>query len=205
MPIKVTRAGFVSRAGLHYGESHCTTEKCTPEVNAARFANLTRLWQGIAEGRIITSKKGIKRGKQVKRNKAEKKFMDPKIRLQVTAIRDAREIQDRARTMAQAAMDRAFQVLSNPNSQDSAALQAAELVLNRAYGKPNQTNTNLNVDANGKLNEISGAELNQRIKEALKRVEDITGRERQAPQSKKQSANLRKLDRNTHGPDEPVH
>jgi hypothetical protein len=175
-------------------------------VSAAGFENLKKTWtklaQKAAEGKasnhhIYSARKSRYMKQPPKRH--------PRVVLRETVAKEAREIQDMARKFASAAMNRAFSVLADPTAADTAVLQAADLILNRAYGKPNQTNTNLNVDANGKISEVSGAELNKRIAEALKRVEDITGRERQAPARKKQPADLRKLDRDPHGPGEPVH
>ena len=131
-----------------------------------------------------------------------KPSVHPRIKLRTTVAREAREIQDLARMHADQAMRRMAEIINNPHSQENLVIAAAEVIFNRAYGKPNQTNTNLNVDANGKPAEVSGTELNQRIAQALKRVEDITGRAGEAAKGKKQPANLRKLDRDPHGPDE---
>ena len=173
---------------------------------ARRFEGLKKAWTTQARKAVAGEMDGVHPYAQRKsRYMKQKPPRHPRIVLRETVAKEAREIQDMARKFASAAMNRAFAVLADPTAADTAVLQAADLILNRAYGKPNQTNTNLNVDANGKISEVSGAELNQRIKEALKRVEDITGRERQAPARKKQSADLRKLDRDPHGPNEPVH
>jgi hypothetical protein len=144
-------------------------------------------------------------GTRTSRYMKQKPLRHPRVVLRETVAREAREIQDKARRFADAAITRAFKVLNDPTAADAAALQAADLILNRAYGKPQQTNTNLNVNANGKNSDVSGTELDERIASALKRVEELAGREKQAPARKKQPANLRKLDRNTHGPDEPIH
>ena len=98
--------------------------------------------------------------------KAEaKRIHKPRIVLRTTIAREAREIQDLARKHADQAMTRMAEIINNPNSPDNIAVAAAEVIFNRAYGKPNQLNTNLNVDANGKPKDVSGSELDQRIKE----------------------------------------
>jgi hypothetical protein len=188
------------------GSQFGLAENYSPEANARRLEGLRKTWaihnkkaaKGELDGISIYSKR---RSRYMK----VKPPRHPRVVLRETVAREAREIQDMARRFASAAMQRAFNVINDPTAADTAVLQAADLILNRAYGKPNQTNTNLNVDANGKISEVSGAELNQRIAEALKRVESIAGREQQALKGKKQPANLRKLDRNPHSPDEPVH
>ena len=85
-------------------------------------------------------------------------------------------------------------IVNNPASPENAQIAAAAVILDRAYGRPNQTNTNLNVDANGKPTEVSTTELDRQIAEALRAVEALTGQTRQAPKSKEQPADLRKRD-----------
>jgi hypothetical protein len=177
------------------GNTCAAAENLTPDANARRFAGLCKTWKKHAE-------RDANGGKVTLMSKERDKLRSPRIRLRTTVAREAREIQSLARTHASQAMRRMAEIINDPHSPDNIAVAAAEVIFNRAYGKPNQTNTNLNVDANGKHTEVSGSELNQRIAEALKRVEAIAGRAPKETKGKKQSADLRKLDRNTHGPDE---
>lgn len=169
---------------------------------------LRKTWKILAEqaanGEMIPAAYA-KYSKRRSRYMRRKPRVHPRIKLRVTIAREAREIQDLARTHADQAMKRMAEIINDPSSPDNIAVAAAEVIFNRAYGKPNQTNTNLNVDANGKPTEVSGSELTKRIKEALERVESITGRAGKAAEGKKQPAHLRKLDRNPHGSNEPVH
>lgn len=177
------------------GNTYAKAENLTPEANARRFAGLRKTWKKHIDR--------YQKGKKVTPMKSkEAKARSPRVRLRTTIVKEAREIQDLARTHAAQAMRRMAEIINDPMTPGNIAVAAAEAILNRAYGKPNQTNTNLNVDANGKNSEVSGTELDQRIATALKRVEDLTGREAKAPAGKKQPADLRKLDRNPHGPDE---
>ena len=129
----------------------------------------------------------------------------PRVRLRETVAKEARDIQDMARRHATAAMERMAHIVNNPASPENAQIAAAAVILDRAYGRPNQTNTNLNVDANGKSTEVSTTELDRRIAEALRAVEALTGRARQAPKSKEQPADLRERDRDPNGPKSQLH
>jgi hypothetical protein len=193
-PAKTAHPGYFWK-----GNQLSKPENLSAEANQKRFKALCKTWKLQLE----RAARGEKKAKGMSR--AESKFRSPRIRLRVTVARESRDIQDMARTMATAAMERAMDIIADPNSQDSAALSAAELILNRAYGKPNQTNTNLNADLNGKSTEVGSAELDKRITDTLKRVDAIAGRAEQAAKSKKRPADLRKLDRDPNGPDERIH
>lgn len=116
-----------------------------------------------------------------------------RIRKQLKVIKDLREIQNICRMNAVAAVERMVKIVENPTTRDSDAAAAAHFILDRAYGKATQTNLNANVDANGKSEEVTLNELDRRIKEALARVEELTGGARQAPASPQQPLDLRKL------------
>ena len=134
-----------------------------------------------------------------------KKPKHPRVRLRETVAKEARDIQDMARRHATAAMERMAHIVNNPASPENAQIAAAAVILDRAYGRPNQTNTNLNVDANGKPTEVSTTELDRRITEALRAVEALTGRARQAPKSKEQPADIRERDRDPNGSGQKLH
>jgi hypothetical protein len=197
MPYKgPVRLHLVQGAGFFgEGNSYALAENLTPEANSRRFAGLRKTWKRHAELRAVGKRK-------MSKSKEKAKLRSPRIRLRTTVAREAREIQNMARTHATQAMKRMAEIVNDPNAPDNIAVAAAEVIFNRAYGKPNQTNTNLNVDANGKLTEVSSTELNERVEEALRRVEAIAGRTAKTVKGKEQPADLRKLDRNPHGPDE---
>jgi hypothetical protein len=136
---------------------------------------------------------------------ANRKPKHPRVRLRETVAKEARDIQDMARRHATAAMERMAHIVNNPASPENAQIAAAAVILDRAYGRPNQTNTNLNVDANGKPTEVSTTELDRRIAEALRAVEALTGRARQAPKGKEQPADIRERDRNPDGSEPQLH
>lgn len=129
----------------------------------------------------------------------------PRVRLRETVAREAREIQDFARKHATAAMERMAYIVNNPASPENAQIAAAAVILDRAYGRPTQTNTNLNIDANGKPTEVSTSELDRRIDEALRAVEALTGRARKAAKGKEQPADLRERNRNPDGSEPQLH
>ena len=185
------------------GNRYSCKENLTEEANARRFAGLVKTWKN----RQRRAAKGEARSPVIPKhryasNHARNKFMSKAVRARVKVARQAREIQEQARKIAEDGLKRMEKIITNPLSPDSVAVAATDLILNRAYGKPLQTNTNVNYDANGKPEEVSDAELNERIKLALERIESITGRTQQAAPRKKRPADLRKLDRNTHGPGE---
>lgn len=122
-----------------------------------------------------------------------------RIRLKETVAKEAREIQDIARTRAVAAMNRLAKIIDDPASKDSDAIAAIAVTLDRAYGKASQTHINANIDANGKDSEISDQELKTRIEKAIKRVNELTGGTAKAPESKEQPTDIRERDRDTGG------
>ena len=122
-----------------------------------------------------------------------------RVRLKEAVAREAREIQTIARQYSAAAMKVAAEIMGDPMEPASARLQAADLVLNRGYGKPNQNNTNLNIDANGKTEEISSTELDTRVAAALEQFEKLTGGAAKAAAGKKQPADIRQHHRNPDG------
>jgi len=129
----------------------------------------------------------------------------PRVRLRETVAKEAREIQDYARKHATAAIERMALIVNNPHSPENAQIAAAAVILDRAYGRPNQTNTNLNIDANGKPREISTSEIDRRIEEALRAVEALTGRAPKAAKGKEQPADVCERDRNPDGSESQLH
>lgn len=172
--------------GLYPGHQLAKEENMTPEAHQKRMQGLRRAHAVSA----LMHKKGIKyvgiKGKA-------KLHKQKRIRLRLTIAKEYREIQDSARRAADAVMKRMFAIVENPNTQDSAAIAAGQVILERAYGKANQPNTNMNMDMNGKTNEIGTKELDQRVAKALERIEAITGRAPTKVERQEQSADIRKL------------
>lgn len=155
-----------------------------------------------ARGEYVISRK--RRMKAMRKRIRLKRALKPEghQRYELTIAKEAREIQDMARERATAVIKRLTDIaLKSPV--ESVAVAAGNVLLERAYGKANQTNTNVTVDANGKASEVTGKELDGRIKAALKRVEEVTegfpGAKaaprgaRKAPASPARPADLRKL------------
>jgi len=107
------------------------------------------------------------------------------------AVKNAREITKIALNNAAKAMRVAVEVMDDPRNKGSERLAAVEIVLNRAAGRPTQTNINASVDANATPAEATGKELDQRIAETLERVERITGRAPKAKKRPRTALNLR--------------
>lgn len=166
-----------------------------PESHKRRMYGLVKKWKG----RVVMKQERKKDG--VKRRASEQKRLqiNPRLRLKVTASLEAREIMEIARTHATAAMERLATIVNDPNSPEGVAIAASAVILDRAYGKAQQTNTNVNVDANGKTEEINGTELAKRVDDALKQVEKLANGNRKAPKSKPELIDLRVHHRHTDG------
>lgn len=106
---------------------------------------------------------------------------------------EAREMVDLARQKARKAMKVYEDVIDAETAADTAKIQAANAILDRAYGKATQTSVNTQVNADGKPTEIDDKELTRRIDEAVQRVEAVTRRTPEAPASEDRPSDLRKL------------
>jgi hypothetical protein len=157
----------------------------TPEANAKRMKGLINFWHLRS-----LKRQGIKVVTKPSTGKIKRK----RLKLRETVAKEAREIQELARKNAAAAMKRMAEIAqTSPN--ETAAIAAAALLLDRAYGKANQTNTNVNLDANGKATDVSQKELDTRIEKALERIDSLTRGAPKAPASEKPLIDLRQLDR----------
>ncbi len=174
------------------GNQYAKKERLKPEAHTKRVQALRRGWS--------TNAKLHSGEKLVTKNSKRKEVKRVRRRLYTTVAREAREIQDRARKGAEKVMDRLVEI-AQTSFNETAAIAAASQVLDRAYGKSINTNVNASVDANGKPTEVSGKELDTRIAQALKRVEELTGRAPKAPASEDKPADVRKFDRD---PDSPT-
>lgn len=105
--------------------------------------------------------------------------------------KSAREIQQTALENALGAMEVATEIMYDKRQKGSDRLSAVELVLNRAAGRPTQTNINASIDANANPSEASGAELDTRIAETLQRIDTIAGGAKPKAARKKRPLNIR--------------
>lgn len=168
------------------GNQEALASLLTEEANLKRLKALLRGYHTAAR---------LRSGEQlVTKNQIRKAKKRQRFKLHMTVAKEAREIQDTARRHAAAAMTRLATIMET-SVNEAASIAAATVILDRAYGKANQTNINATVDANGKATEVSSKELDTRIEQALKRVEAITGRAPKAPPSKDEPTDVRKLDR----------
>ena len=117
-----------------------------------------------------------------------------RVRLRMTVAKEQREIQEMARKGADAVMKRMFEIATT-SMNETAAIAAGQVMLERGYGKANQTNINATIDANGKATDVSQKELDTRVAKVVERIEALTGGEAKAPKSKERPADVRELDR----------
>ena len=177
--------------GFYYaGNQYALAKNLTPEANAKRMATLLRTW--ATKARLHAGEKFVPDNQ--KRLQAKRK----RIRLHTTIVKEAREIQDIARTHATAVVQKLAEIVETSGN-EAAVIAASQVLLDRAYGKASQTHINANIDTNGKATDVSQKELDARIEKALKRVEDITGRAPKAPESQKPSSDVREHDRDPDG------
>lgn len=167
------------------GHRLSTVENMPPEAHARRMAGLFKGWQELSKE--YHEKRTM--AKVVARK--EKRL---RVKLRQTVAREQREIQELARKNAQAVLERMAEI-AQTSFNETAAIAAGQVILDRAYGKANQTNINASVDANGKETDISEKELNTRINQALKRVEALTRGTAKAPEGEERPADIREHDR----------
>lgn len=167
------------------GNKAAAAENLTEMENQRRLEGLIKTWE--------TARRKYRGEKVVTHEEKKRREHRKRTKLRETVALEARELQEIARKNAQVGMERLNKIIADPGSKDSDAIQAIALTLDRAYGKANQVNLNANLDANGKPNEVSQSELDQRIAAALKRIEAITGRTAEAPAKQEQPADIRKL------------
>ena len=103
------------------------------------------------------------------------------------------EVQELARTHAIKAIRALAEIITAKDANATAKLGAASLLFERGYGKAAQTNINANVNTDGAPREITGDQLEQRIRETIERVEGISTRKRDKIVSEERPTDLRKL------------
>ncbi len=168
------------------GNKLAAAENMTPEAHNKRMAGLYKAWalkdRKNAGEKVVTYR--MKRKKRIRK----------RLRLKQTLAKEMREIQEFARKNAFAAMEKAAEIVANSDN-ETTVLAGIQILLERAYGKASQTNINAHVSGDGKANEISAKELDERIAKALRRVEELSRGKKQAPARKDRLVDLRKLDR----------
>lgn len=123
-------------------------------------------------------------------SKRERVIIDMKrARAVLKKAADLPEVQEEARGLAREAIKTLGSILKNKLASDQCKIAAATALLERGYGKATQTNINVNGD--GKNSEVNDAELNRRINSTLERVERIAGRTREKIKSPPRSPDIR--------------
>lgn len=173
------------------GNKLASKENLSPDAHARRMAGLFKTWE--------TQERQHRGEKVVTRKVKDERQKRKRLKLHATVAKEFREIQEIARTHATAAMRRLAEIIESPVSQDTSAIAAAAVILDRAYGKATQTSINASIDASGKTTDVTAKELDTRIEKALHRVEAITGRAPKAAESEEQPPDVRKRDRDTGG------
>lgn len=105
--------------------------------------------------------------------------------------KELKEIQELARKSAPAAIAALAQIAESGES-ESARVSAATALLDRAYGKPVQQ-IDANINDERQIGDLTGAEIDNRIADALAAIEAITGGTSGKVKGKNQSDNVRKL------------
>lgn len=105
---------------------------------------------------------------------------------------ESHELQQLARENATAAMRTLIEISKNKRAPEATRIAASSVILDRGYGKASQTSFTANV-GNGKTSDIPAEELDKRVEQALKRVEDLTRRAPKAQPGKKRPVDIRKL------------
>jgi TolA-binding protein len=173
------------------GNLYSCKENMSPEANARRLRGLAKCW---------TMKARKKRGERIISSKAKRRTaLRHRIRLRENMIKEAREIQEMAKGFTADAMKRVHQIIEDQHAKDSDIIAAAQFLHDRAYGKATQTSISAQVDTNGKPTDIGAKELDARIKQALERVERITGGTAEEGKGEERPADVRISDRDPGG------
>lgn len=186
---------WVRKTRIVPGHTLSKAENMSEESNALRFVALIKAYRNRAlrkQGYVIVRKKArTKMGFKAKLRhmRARKK----------NAVKSAREITKIALENAGKAMRVAVEIMDDARSDPRARLSAVDMILNRAAGRPTQTNINASVDANASPDQATGKELDQRIAETIERVEQLAGRAPKAKKRPRPALNLRPVNSNPGG------
>ncbi len=186
-----TRWGYLGKpknpAYFEKGNRLAAAENMSPEAHQRRMRGLFKSWG-------VSTRKA--RGERVMTAKHKKNIQRAqRVRLRENIVKEVREIQEMARKMASTAMRVMEEIMCNEEAPEAARIAAGQVILERGYGKATQTSINAVIDSNGKPSEVTARELDTRVAEALKRVENLTGGAPEAADSKEQPADIRKRDR----------
>src|SRR5260221_4853572 len=105
---------------------------------------------------------------------------------------EARDLQDLCRQFTLKAVETLIQILDDPDAAPSAKLQAIGMLWDRGYGKPAQTQVNINANADAKLSELDAKSLDRRIDDAINRVEKLANGKTEEGESQDRPSDLRK-------------
>lgn len=114
-----------------------------------------------------------------------------KLQIKKAIALEAHELQQIARENATLAMNTLTEIAKNKRAPEATRIAASSVILDRAYGKASQTSITASI-GNGKNSDLDSTELDRRVKQALKRVEELTDRTRKAPASPKRPVDIRK-------------
>lgn len=173
------------------GHRLAARENMSPQSHAKRMAGLAKASKVFQ----MISRLGYKaltiKTKRERKKIGFKAFLRHKRARQTLAVKNVREIQQIALNNSAQAMRVAVEVMNDRRARGSERLAAVDLVLNRAAGRPTQTNINASLDANAPAHEASGKELDQRVAETLNRIEKLTGGKREKKPRERKSINIR--------------
>ena len=114
-------------------------------------------------------------------------------RERIRTYMENREFQEACKAEAEENLRVLREIRDKPESADAAKLQAIAQMTDRAYGKATQNNVNTQVNADGKPAEVDARTLDERIEQAINRLEAVTDGKGQEAPSPERSADLRKL------------
>lgn len=170
--------------------------------NGMSIAHLNSLWDHSVQAGKVLNPHG-KRGFHPE-SKHEKQFDGPiwrkgamqrkrlKLEIRQAIALEAHELQQLARENAKVAMDTLIEITKNKRAPEATRIAASQALLDRGYGKSSQISMTANI-SHGKTSDITTDELDNRVKQTLQRVEELTNRTRKERARPQGSVDLRKL------------
>ena len=184
-----------TNGNFNKGNKFAAREGMSEDSHKKRMDGLFKTWgQYWRKGKKLKQVDGTMKLSNEKISEQRKR----QLKVKLTVAKEAREVQDMARQTAVQALETIKDILMN-GERDSDKLSAANMVLERAYGKATQVNVNDNVNRNGSSKEVGAAELDKRIETALGRVEELAGRAPKPSKGTQRPVNLRQRNRDTDG------
>lgn len=157
------------------------SNKLDPSVHGHRVKNYKAKPAEVQQSNIISYRNKLRDLKDKNMSILRKKEV----------VAEARDIQDIARQYSLDAMQALADILSNPESADNAKIAAANVILERGYGKAAATNLNINANMNASPKELDSRELDRRSAEIISRIERLTDGKSEEVKSKNRPLNLR--------------